>query len=52
MQEDVIQLELFQEELCEVEHERVRYILRRNPMRAEELSRTREKKLAGQEQNN
>jgi hypothetical protein len=35
------QLELFTEQVCEVKYEDVRYILRRNPYRAEEISETR-----------
>ena len=39
----VFQLSLFDEDLCEVEdrEEGVRYILRRNPFRAEEMHKTR-----------
>lgn len=37
----VIQMEMFEEELCEVEDEGVRYILRRNPRRAEEIASSR-----------
>ena len=36
-----LQYELFDETVCEVENEEVRYILRRNPMRAEEIATTR-----------
>lgn len=41
----VIQLELFDEELVEVEHEGYRYILRRNPLRAEEIGKNRESRI-------
>ena len=43
----VFQLSLFDEDLCEVEHreEGVRYILRRNPFRAEEMHKTRLSKI-------
>lgn len=41
----VIQLGLFDEKVCEVEHEGVRYILRRNPIRAAELARTRRERI-------
>src|SRR5712691_9869702 len=34
----VLQMNLFDAELCEVEHEGVRYVLRQNALRAEELS--------------
>jgi len=43
---NVIQLGLFDEELCEIEHGGVRYILRRNPIRADEMAKTRASKLA------
>jgi len=42
----VFQLGLFDEHLCEVEHGGERYILRRNPLRAEEIKRNRQSKLA------
>src|SRR3972149_3345194 len=41
MQQGVIQLDLFDRDICEVEEEGVRYILRRNPIRAEELDKNR-----------
>jgi len=37
LQSGVLQMELFGVELCEVEHEGRRYVLRRNPLRAEQL---------------
>ncbi len=40
----VIQINMFDNQLCEVETEGVRYILRRNPMRAAELEATRRSK--------
>ncbi|MEW5725850.1 MAG: IS1634 family transposase [Thermodesulfobacteriota bacterium] len=40
------QLGLFDEHLCEVEHGGERYILRRNPVRAEEMARSRSDRLA------
>ena len=46
LREDVFQMELFEGEICEVESEGERYILRRNPQRAEEVRSTREGKLA------
>jgi transposase, IS4 family len=46
VREGVFQLELFEEKLCEVECEGVRYILRRNPERAKELADNREGKLS------
>jgi len=42
----VLQLELFAEPLCEVEQDGVRYILRRNPLRAEQMARSRADKQA------
>ena len=42
---DVFQLGLFDEHLCEVKHEGIRYILRRNPIRAAEMESDRIKKL-------
>lgn len=41
-----LQYELFTDEICEVEADGIRYILRRNPLRAEEMERTRKSKLA------
>jgi len=43
---DVFQLSLFDETLCEIEYEDIRYILRRNPVRAKEEEQTRKSKLA------
>lgn len=40
-----IQLELFTENVCEIESDGTRYILRRNPFRAEELEITRAEKI-------
>jgi len=45
MNNGVIQFELFDENLCEVEDEGVRYILRRNPIRADEIERSRVSKV-------
>ena len=42
----VFQLGLFDEKICEVEHGGVRYILRRNPIRADELAESRAEKIA------
>ncbi|MCP4055595.1 MAG: IS1634 family transposase [Mesoflavibacter sp.] len=41
----IIQIELFNEKLCEVESDDIRYILRRNPKRVEEIERTRNEKI-------
>lgn len=43
---DVMQLGLFDQQLCEVGQEGVRYILRKNPIRAKEMSESRESRLA------
>lgn len=42
----VLQMELFAEEVCEVEQDGVRYVLRRNPLRAEQLAASRGDKRA------
>jgi hypothetical protein len=41
---NVFQMSLFDEALCEIEHEQVRYVLRRNPVRRQELEDTRSSK--------
>jgi len=43
---NVIQLGLFDEDLCEVEQDGVRYILRKNPIRADEIAQSRASRLA------
>ena len=45
----VLQMDLFDVELCEVSHEGVRYVLRRNPLRADELAASRADKKASVE---
>ncbi len=45
----VLQMELFAAEVCEVEHEGRRYVLRRNPLRAEQLAASRADKQASVE---
>jgi len=42
----VLQMELFGVEVCEVQQEGVRYVLRRNPLRAEQLAASRADKRA------
>jgi hypothetical protein len=42
----VLQMELFSAVLCEVEQEGVRYVLRRNPLRAEQIAASRADKRA------
>lgn len=46
IKDEVIQLTLFDETIVEVEDNKVRYVLRRNPLRAEEIEDTRKSKLA------
>ena len=43
--EGVLQYELFTDEVCEVEQNGVRYVLRRNPIRAQQIATTREEKF-------
>jgi hypothetical protein len=45
----VLQMDLFDTAVCEVEQEGVRYILRRNPLRAEEVAASRADKQRGVE---
>jgi len=45
----VLQMDLFDAELCEVNDEGVRYVLRRNPLRADELAASRADKKASVE---
>jgi len=44
IKEKVINMELFDKELCEIICEGKRYIMRRNPYRAEEIKKTKEEK--------
>ena len=52
LKQKVLQLEFFEEKVCEVaaEKQKRRYILRRNPVRQEELERTRSQKRQSLEQ--
>jgi transposase len=50
IQARLIQMELFAAKVCEVEREGVRYVLRRNPLRAEQLAASRADKQARVEQ--
>ncbi len=43
---NTIQMELFTEEVCEVESDSVRYVLRCNPIRKQQIADNRESKLA------
>ena len=45
----IVQMELFDERVCEIEHEGLRYILRRNPTRAAEMAASRADKRAALE---
>jgi transposase len=49
MEADIIQPGLFDKNLCEIEQESVRYILRRNPLRAREMKESRKAKLGSLE---
>jgi hypothetical protein len=40
-----LQMSLFDNDLCEVEYDKIRYILRRNPLRATEMAHNRQNKL-------
>ena len=44
IRDDVLQTELFDETVCEVQDNGVRYVLRRNPHRAEEIAASRKSK--------
>jgi len=46
LQGGVVQMAWFDERICEVESEGVRYVLRRNPQRVEDLKHNREEKRA------
>ena len=44
LEDGIIQYDLFSEHVCEVENDGVRYILRRNPIRAEQIAMNRQGK--------
>lgn len=44
LEDRILQYDLFTEHVCEVEDNGIRYILRRNPLRAEQISLTRQRK--------
>jgi transposase len=46
LREGVFQMGLFEDKLCEIENDGIRYILRRNPGRAREINASREDRLA------
>ncbi len=41
----VFQLGLFDDQLCEVSHESIRYVLRRNPVRQQEIAQSRDDRI-------
>jgi hypothetical protein len=45
MENDVIQIGFFDKEIVEIEYDQMRYILRRNPIRAEEISNSRNERI-------
>lgn len=45
LSDGVLQMDLFSDDICEVELDSVRYILRRNPLRREEIAENRKSKL-------
>jgi transposase len=45
LKQEILQLEQFTEQLCEIESEGIRYILRRNPHRVAEIAQTRQEKI-------
>ena len=50
LKDQVLQLALFTAQVCEVGHESLRYIVRRNPLRAEEVAAVRSDKQRSMEQ--
>jgi len=48
--DNVFQMELFDKTVCEVFDNKIRYVLRRNPIRAEELRKSRQSKLQAVEE--
>ena len=45
VKENIIQIDMFDKEICEIEQEGIRYILRKNPTRAREIEEIREQKI-------
>ncbi len=41
LSEGIVQMELFSEQVCEVESQGIRYVLRRNPLRAKQMAESR-----------
>jgi transposase len=50
LQAGILQMELFAAEICEIQQEGRRYVLRRNPLRAEQMAASRADKQASVEQ--
>ncbi|MCP4985299.1 MAG: IS1634 family transposase, partial [Colwellia sp.] len=50
LKQKAIQIELFSEKLCEVENDGIRYILRKNPIRVQEIENARVEKIKKIEQ--
>ena len=50
IKKDVIQMNLFDQDICEIETDGVRYILRRNPVRIEEIAASKQSKLVSIEE--
>ena len=46
LSEGIVQMELFSEQVCEVESQGIRYVLRRNPLRAKQMAESRCLKMA------
>jgi transposase len=46
LKEGVFQMSLFDDKIAEIEHEGIRYILRRNPIREQEMENNRKSKIA------
>lgn len=46
LENNVIQYELFTEHVCEISQNGIRYVLRRNPFRAQQIAESRESKIA------
>lgn len=45
LEKGILQYRLFDNHVCEVEHDGIRYIMRRNPVRAEEMAESRRMRL-------
>jgi transposase len=45
IKQNIIQLSLFEEKIIEIQQDDIRYLLRRNPIRAEEIAKSRKSKI-------